>query len=169
MMQSEHTAPCPITSSSLSGLLWDTRPELAERELAALDTLVDHFRQGGKNWSPDIQKQLSRLILPLRDTLIRLHAAKAPYNSSIHDIVLEMQRLRKSYWAWTQEEWSEVICNSEGEFRRRFGASGNCRQYVMALAWLLCGFKRLEHCGTFYQYRLCLKVFGRQSTDFAVS
>jgi hypothetical protein len=63
----------------------------------------------------------------------------------------------------------EVICNSEEEFRRRFGASGNCRQYVMALAWLLCGFERLEHCGIFYQYRLCLKVFGRQSTDFAVS
>lgn len=31
-----------------------------------------------------------------------------------------MQRIRKTYWAWTQEEWLEVICNSEGEFRRRF-------------------------------------------------
>ena len=169
MMQSEHTAPCPTTSLSLPALLWDTRPEISESELAALDTLVDHFQQGGKNWSPDIQKRLSRLLLPLRDTLTKMHAAKAPYNSSIHDIVLEMQRIRKTYWAWTQEEWLEVICNSEGEFRRRFGARGNCRQYVIALAWLLCGFERLEHCGIFYQYRLCLKVFGRQSTDFAVS
>ncbi|HFG1052903.1 TPA: hypothetical protein ACGE1A_005712, partial [Klebsiella pneumoniae] len=69
MMQSEHTAPCPTTSLSLPDLLWDTRPEISESELAALDTLVDHFQQGGKNWSPDIQKRLSRLLLPLRDTL----------------------------------------------------------------------------------------------------
>lgn len=54
MMQSEHTAPCPTTSLSLPALLWDTRPEISESELAALDTLVDHFQQGGKNWSPDI-------------------------------------------------------------------------------------------------------------------
>lgn len=79
-----------------------------------------------------------------------------------------MQRLRKTYWAWTQSEWSEVICSTEGDFHQRFGASGNCRQYVMALAWLLCGFDRLESCGVFYQYRLCLKVFGRQHTDAAV-
>ncbi|EJF7405463.1 hypothetical protein NIP15_004746, partial [Salmonella enterica subsp. enterica serovar Schwarzengrund] len=97
MMQSEHTAPCPTTSLSLPALLWDTRPEISESELAALDTLVDHFQQGGKNWSPDIQKRLSRLLLPLRDTLTKMHAAKAPYNSSIHDIVLEMQRIRKTY------------------------------------------------------------------------
>lgn len=49
MMQSEHTAPCPTTSLSLPALLWDTRPEISESELAALDTLVDHFQQGGKN------------------------------------------------------------------------------------------------------------------------
>lgn len=35
-------------ASSLPDLLWDTRPEISESELAALDTLVDHFQQGGK-------------------------------------------------------------------------------------------------------------------------
>lgn len=98
-----------------------------------------------------------------------MHAARAPYNSAINDITLQMQRLRKTYWAWTQTEWSEVICSTEGEFHPKFGASGNCRQYVMALAWLLCGFARLDSCGVFYQYRLCLKIFGRQSTDSAVN
>ncbi|MDV5422785.1 hypothetical protein [Klebsiella pneumoniae] len=134
-----------------------------------MDILVDHFRLGGKNWPPFVLKRLSRLRLPLQDALIRMQAASAPYHSSIHDITLEMQRTRKTYWTWSMDEWSEVICGTEGEFRRRFGASGNCRQYVMALAWVLCGFDRLESCGVFYQYRLCLKVFGRHSTDDAVS
>ncbi|HHT0001575.1 TPA: tyrosine-type recombinase/integrase [Klebsiella quasipneumoniae subsp. quasipneumoniae] len=169
MMRSEQTAPCPAEALALSDNQWDTRPEFISGESEALDTLVGHFRQGGKNWPPFVLTRLSRLLLPLRDTLIRMHAARAPYNSAIHDITLEMQRTRKTYWAWTQAEWSEVICSTEGEFHRRFGASGNCRQYVMALAWLLCGFDRLESCGVFYQYRLCLKVFGRHSTDDAVS
>ncbi|WP_267436600.1 tyrosine-type recombinase/integrase [Erwinia psidii] len=169
MMRSEQTAPCPEAPLSFPDPLWDTRPEFSAGESEALDTLVSHFRQGGKHWPPYIQKQLSRLLLPLRDTLIGMHAAKAPYNSSIHDITLEMHRIPKTYWAWTQAEWSEVICSTEGEFHRRFGASGNCRQYVIALAWLLCGFDRLVSCGVFYQYRLCLKVFGRQYTDDAVS
>ncbi|HHG1423757.1 TPA: tyrosine-type recombinase/integrase [Klebsiella pneumoniae] len=169
MMRSEQTAPCPAEALALSDNQWDTRPEFISGESEALDTLVGHFRQGGKNWPPFVLTRLSRLLLPLRDTLIRMHAARAPYNSAIHDITLEMQRTRKTYWAWTQAEWSEVICSTEGEFHRRFGASGNCRQYVMALAWLLCGFDRLESCGVFYQYRLCLKVFGRQMTDNAVS
>ncbi|MDV5312341.1 hypothetical protein [Klebsiella pneumoniae] len=90
-----------------------------------------------------------------------------PYHSSIHDIT-EMQRTRKTYWTWSMDEWSEGIPVLEGEFRRRFGASGNCRQYVMALAWLR-GFDRLESCGVFYQYRLCLWAVSRHSTDDAVS
>ncbi|WP_084276350.1 tyrosine-type recombinase/integrase [Erwinia mallotivora] len=168
MMRSEQTAPCPEAPLSFPDPLWDTRPEFVAGEPEALDALVSHFRQGGKNWPPSVLKPLSRLLLPLRHTLIGMHAAKAPYNSSIHDITLEMHRTRKTYWAWSADEWSAVICRTEGEFRQRFGASGNCRQYVMALAWLLCGFGRLEYCGVFYQYRLCLKVFGRQATDDAV-
>lgn len=169
MMQSGQKAPCPVLPLSLPAPHWDTRHEFAAGEPEALDTLAGHFLQGGKNWPSYILNRLSRLLLPLRDTLIRMHAARAPHNAAIHDIILEMQRTRKTYWAWTQEEWSDIICISEGEFRRRFGASGNCRQYVMALAWLLCGFDRLNSCGVFYQYRLCLKVFGRRHTDDAVS
>ena len=79
-----------------------------------------------------------------------------------------MQRIGK-HTGLDTEEWLEVICNSEGEFRRRFGARGNCRQYVIALAWFICGFERLEHYGIFYQYRLCLKRFWPTGTDFTVS
>jgi hypothetical protein len=150
MMRSEPTAPCPAEALILSDNQWDTRPEFVSGELEAMDILVDHFRLGGKSWPPFILKRLSRLLRPLRDTLIRIQVASAPYHSSIHDITLGMQRTRKTYWALTQAEWSEVICSTEGEFHRRFGASRNCRQYVMALAWLLCGFDRLESCGVFY-------------------
>ncbi|MFH4214551.1 site-specific integrase, partial [Acinetobacter baumannii] len=39
---------------------------------------------------------------------------------------------------------------------------------AIALAWLLCDFGRLELIGRFFQYRLCLKVFGKEVTDKAI-
>lgn len=48
MMRSEQTAPCPAEALALSDNQWDTRPEFISGESEALDTLVGHFRQGGK-------------------------------------------------------------------------------------------------------------------------
>lgn len=116
------------------------RPEFISGEAEALDALVSHFRKGGKSLLHHILKRLSHLLLPLRDTLIRMHAARAPYNSAINDITLQMQRLRKTYWAWTQTEWSEVICSTEGEFHPKFGASGTLWHwhgfYVVLPGWI---------------------------------
>lgn len=168
MMKNEQAAPCSKTAIPPRNPLWDTRPEFQSGEYEALNLLAHHFHQGGKNWPRSTLISLSRLLIPLRDTLTKMAAAKGPLNSAIHNIVLEMYRTRKTYWAWTQQEWLDVVCSSEGEFHKKYGASGNCRQYVIALAWLLCRFDRLEYCGVFYQYRLCLKVFGRKITDRAV-
>lgn len=89
MMRSEPTAPCPAEALTLSDNQWDTRPEFVSGELEAMDILVDHFRLGGKNWPSFILKRLTRLLRPLRDTLIRIQAASAPYHSPIHDITLD--------------------------------------------------------------------------------
>lgn len=52
-----------------------------------------------------------------------------------------------------------------GEFHKRYGCHGNCRQYVIAIAYRLGNFDSLEQIGTFFQYRLALKVFGRKEVD----
>jgi hypothetical protein len=62
MMRSEQTAPCPAEALALSDNQWDTRPEFVSGESEALDTLVGHFRQGGKNWPPFVLTRLSRLL-----------------------------------------------------------------------------------------------------------
>ena len=78
MMQSEHTAPCPTTSLSLPALLWDTRPEISESELAALDTLVDHFQQGGKTGHLIYKKTAFPPSFTTTRHANKMHAAKAP-------------------------------------------------------------------------------------------
>ena len=149
---------------------WDCSPELQPIERDTLIKLAQYVVGRHKqNWSNCVRQRLSRLIIPLRAALKWMNAASTTTNSAIHDIILEMHRLEKNYWSWTQDDWLEVLCSSEEVFRKKYGSCGNCRQYVLAIAWLLCGFNRLEAAGCFYHYRLSVKVFGRPATEAAVN
>ncbi|HAU3157596.1 TPA: hypothetical protein JDD75_000108 [Salmonella enterica subsp. houtenae] len=118
-MKADSAAPCPWTTAEWRpGEAWDCQPGLRSTEKEALKRLSDYFAGGGKsNWPLIVRAGLARLILPLRETLDWMNAAKAPANSAVHDILVEMHRLGKSYWDWTQEEWLDVMCTSEGAFR----------------------------------------------------
>lgn len=94
--------------------------------------LTGHFCQGSENWLPSVLKQLSRFLLPLRDTLIRIQVASAPYNPVIHDMTLEMQRTQKTYWARTMDIWSVFICSTASALR-----SLAARRQTMPLSGLM--------------------------------
>lgn len=171
VMKTEYCAPAPTDHDVWQpDPGWDCSPELQPIERDTLVNLTQYvIGRNRQNWSNCVRQRLSRLILPLRAALKWMNAASTTTNSAIHDIILEMHRLEKTYWSWTQEDWLEVLCSSEKEFRKKYGSCGNCRQYVLALAWLLCGFNRFECAGCFYHYRLSVKVFGRPATDSAIN
>ena len=162
-MKTEYDAPAPFDYEVWQpDPDWDCSPELQPIERDTLIKLAQYVVGRHKqNWSNCVRQRLSRLIIPLRAALKWMNAASTTTNSAIHDIILEMHRLEKNYWSWTQDDWLEVLCSSEEVFRKKYGSCGNCRQYVLAIAWLLCGFNRLEAAGCFYHYRLSVKVFGR--------
>lgn len=145
----------------------DRSPELSKCEHGALDILERIFAQPHGQRPKTVYSDLQRLLLPLEAALDRIKAAPAPRNSAIRVITQELILRRRAYWAWSQDEWKDVLGATEGAFHKRNGCHGNCRQYVMALAYRLGGFDRLEDVGTFYQYRLALKVFGRREVDAA--
>ncbi|QVQ38660.1 tyrosine-type recombinase/integrase (plasmid) [Pseudochrobactrum algeriensis] len=145
----------------------DRSPELSEREHGALDILVQLFGQPHGQRSKNVYSDLLRLLLPLEAALDDIKAAPAPRNSAIRVMTQELIMRRRAYWAWSQDEWKDVLGSTEGTFHKRNGCHGNCRQYVMAIAYRLGGFDRLEDVGTFNQYRMALKVFGRKEVDAA--
>lgn len=145
----------------------DRTPELLGRERAALDVLAGSFAQRHCRWPKAVRADLGRLLLPIKAALDRMDAAPAPRNSAIRVVAQELIARRRPWWGWSQEDWIDVLCPTEGAFRARNGCHGNCRQYVVALAYRLGGFDRLEEIGTFFQYRLALKVFGREAVDAA--
>lgn len=138
---------------------------LSRLEHAALDALEHQFARRHAQWQKTIRADLERLRSPLEAALSRMNAASAPRNSTIRVMMQELIKRRHAYWEWSQDEWQDVLAPSEGEFHKRYGCHGNCRQYVVAIAYCLGNFDRLEQVGTFFQYRLALKVFGRREVD----
>lgn len=161
----------PDDLAPLSNTFWkfalpiDRSSELSEREHEALDVLEGLFAHRHRQKPKYVRDNLQRLLSPLEAALDHMLAASAPRNSGIRVMTQELIRRRRAYWAWSQDEWQDVLAPSEGAFHQRNGCHGNCRQYVMALAYRFGDFDRLEKVGTFYQYRLAIKVFGRKEVD----
>jgi integrase len=150
--------------------MWDRTPALAADEQAAFAALSSWYKNGSRGrWPLAISKNLRRLTQPVCDELDWMHVASVPRNSSLRVMMMEMIQRRTSFWDWSDQDWIDVLKPSEGAFKLRNGCHGNCRQYVMALAYRLGRFDRLEEIGTFFQYRLAIKVFGREPVDVAAS
>lgn len=147
---------------------WDRSPILSVSEHAALQVLGARFADHHRQWPAGFRAALARLLSPVYTMLDRVHAAQAPRNAVVHIVVAQMHRGSVAYWGWSGDQWLDVLCSSEAAFKERHGGSGNCRQYVIAMAYLLCGFDRLNEIGRFFQYRLAIKVFGREAVDHAV-
>lgn len=168
-MSMKADAVAPANAAPVEPLpAWDRTPDLSASEHAALHVLGTHFANHQRQWPAGSREALTRLLSPLFTVLDRMHAAQAPRNAAVHILVAEMHRLNIAYWGWSGDQWLDVLCSSEAAFKDRYGGSSNCRQYVIAIAYLLCGFDRLAEIGRYFQYRLAIKVFGRDAVDDAV-
>ena len=141
---------------------------LTPAERQALADLNKRFDAGHKPWPAQISAALKQLLQPVYDGLEIIKAARTPRNSLVHLLAQEMHRRQKPYWAWMEDEWLEVLCPTEREFHLRHKWSGNCRQYAVAVSYMLCGFSKINEIGTFFQSRLAIKVFGRETAEAAV-
>jgi hypothetical protein len=163
-------AGAPANAEPIESLAtWDRSPALSANEHAALEVLGTRFSDHQRQWPAWPHTALARLLEPLYIVLDRTHAAKVPRNAVVHVVVSEMYRRRVAYWGWSGGQWLDVLCGSEAAFKDRYGGSSNCRQYVIAVAYILCGFDRLSEIGRFFQYRLAVKVFGREAVDHAAN
>ena len=157
-------APFPLADER-----FDRTTELSVPECAALALLDRTFEAGSPIWPPGTPEAISRLTTPLRTTLDWLRTPKSTQYAVIHLLVREMHRRGRVYWGWSGDEWIETLCADFPSFRLRHGPGGKCRQDVLAIAYLLCGFDRLAEIGRFLRYHLAVKVFGRAAVDEATS
>lgn len=148
--------------------LYDRSPLLSEAEEIQLGLLLQRFEDKHSHWPEQARKALERLVRPIQDALDITHADKTARSCIVCLLLREMYRRRTSFWAWTQEVWLEILCTDLASFQRSHRGPTQCRQLVIALSYLLCGFSRLHALGQVTQTSLASKIFGRPALDAAV-
>ncbi len=161
-------APLPSSEGN-----FDRTPALSASERATLALLFRCFENNSPAWPRGARAEIERLTTPLSITLDWLRTPQSTQYAIIRVLIREMHRRGRAHWGWSGDEWVETLCADFPSFRARHGPGGTCRQHVLALAYLLCGFDRLAEIGRFLRYHLAIKVFGRaavdQATDWVLS
>jgi len=150
---------------------YDQRAELTDAERHALGELGPKDlripRRTAAGW-----RALSRPVEPLdaaRDCLrhgedIRFRRAGA---HAVAIILGTCTRTRRSYWAWTAQDWAQLCGSSAETFiaAQTWPTETTVRPFVVALGYLLAGFDDFHHLGTFNRLHLASLVFGPQAVE----
>jgi len=157
--------PQPAWAWPLDLAAYDRSGELNDAEMSALDEVLR-----GKCWQAirlEKSSELSRLSRPVADALA-LTGADPPIRRGVMKLMVrETKRRGKAFWAWSREEWIEILSDTY-TFHRRHGVFTICRQYVLAVGYLLKCFNDVSALGSFNRQRLANKVFGKGRVNASV-
>ena len=121
--------------------LYDRTPSLSEQECLELDRRfgTTHIPPRKETWGV-----LQRLLQPLYDVLMHIDEPRPIRSDVIRVMAIEMHRRRVSFWAWTSEEWRDIIGPDRANFAQRYGwqrtshSAGAPRQLLPFLAYVFC-------------------------------
>lgn len=154
---------------------YDRSAELGAAEREHMGRLVARFAAGGRGWHKEARPALARLLRPLHDVLDHLGATTAEKrNYTMRTTVVcllirAMHRHDRSFWAFSPEDWHEMLGGDYYAYVRRHGVTANARQQLVAVAYLLCGFGGLHALGRLAHHALAEKVFGADAVNAAVA
>ncbi|WP_406277072.1 hypothetical protein OH799_07465 [Nocardia sp. NBC_00881] len=157
------TAAAPVWPWPIDLDRYDRRPELTDREHAALDALDWQVRRRRGYDRDRVEWQvISRLMAPLDDAraALRWCPDTQAHRRSVTDAVgLVLRRCLEdgtSYWAWSAEDWLRLIGTGHMEFENAWPGwiDGTVRPYVAAHAYTLGGFTDFHRIGKFFRRSL---------------
>ncbi len=160
MKKEETISPTlPTWSWPIDVKQYDRFAGLRPAEAAALKEYARNYTAATHEKPPGFYTTVQRLIRPLEDVLA--HTALRLRNREFVVLYLlrEMSRRGRSFWGWSEEEWIETINARRQE-----------QQHVIAIAYLLCSFTRLEAVGGVHLVYVALarKVFGGERIEAAM-
>jgi len=133
---------------------------LSESELRELDRIMQ------RRVLPQVLPfPLEQLLLPVQEALEASHANPRMRLDARRVLLLEMHKLRRPFWSWTAEEWSEILSETAVAFAQRYPGAPTCRQQMLTVAYLLCGFSDFHKLGAFLRKTLADITFGAQRME----
>src|SRR5258708_26067072 len=120
---------------------YDRSPDLNEAERAELEWLMNRQQFQLRPYSKLL---LHRLLLPLEDVFAMTHLHPHICGETLRVMAMEMYYRGKTFWAWQDAEWIEIIGSSTTAFSARYGRTYGGRQLhparreIPVIAYLLC-------------------------------
>jgi integrase len=148
---------CPIDLSKYERSL-----VFSEQELLALEEVMK-----GTWKNPSLPSPLQRFMVPIDEALTLSDANQARCRAARKILLNEMQRRQTPLWAWTHDAWAETLCGSGDAFMQRYSSTALCRQQLLVVAYLLCGFSDFHLVGCIKRDMLASTIFGRTRIETA--
>lgn len=145
--------------------LYDQNPILSQSEQLELERILPNLELGRKYKIQTTSRNLDRLLKPIIDVLryTNIPILDISGYSLLKLLLAEMYHREVSVWGLKETDWNDIICaNSTIFFLRYPKAERSCRQYLMAIGYLLGGFKDIFAIGTFQKPSFAEKVFGKE-------
>lgn len=158
--------PAPVWTWPVDPQSYDRAAELSPAEREHMGRLVRRFAAGGRGWHKTARPALARLLAPLHNTLDHIGATTTEKrNNTVRTTVIcllirAMYRHDRSFWDFSEEQWTEIFGGDYYAYVAHHGVTANARQQLIAVAYLLCGFDRLDGLGRLSFHALAAKIFG---------
>jgi integrase len=132
---------------------YDRSSALTAAEEEMLTRYAEAYRFYRYGRTMDFGQTLDRLVKPLNDALTYTGIRTYFRKYVLLFFLREMAERRRSFWAWTTDEWIDLIDRQKTEY-----------QHIVAVAYLLCGFSDLHRLSKNHIIYVVLarKVFGRE-------
>ncbi len=169
MDQAHHQLAGTPTPWLLDLTRYDRSPDLRPAEAGAIAAIMQRqgVRTGG--WPSGARAALARLMAPLDDVLAYVAAPRTTRAAVIRRLLQVMAARQASYWAWTEADWLEVLDPSGPDGRAQPVGANDYRQYLLAVAYLLCGWTELPALvRVFAAVPFATKIFGAAAVEQAV-
>lgn len=154
-------APQEVWSWPVNPKVYDQRGELQKNESAALEYLVSRQLYG--HFLGRVRRDLERLTQPVLDVVAATGTPKQSGGGAMGALILEMHLRRTSYWAWSREEWIEILRPTGRDFTARYTwTTRHARHALVTSTYLLGLFDDFRALGIIDRTALACRIFGRQ-------
>src|SRR5579863_4866062 len=154
---------------------YDRRADLTPEEDRALSRLA-HLKKSAPVFAERTrviplspEAPLFRLLQPIYAVWEVTGVSGQECTDALAVLIREMRQRQQTYWAWTQEDWRDMLGTTHTAFRQRSGKDRNCRRVLLLVGYVLCGFTDIRLLSLCRLPALATCVFGAESTQAALS
>ncbi len=136
---------------------YDRTHQLSSIEESVLESYLSKRKTPEQAVSIHANIDLTRLRHPIHAALDVTEAAPSSRRAVVRFLMSEMYLRHSTFWAWPSTDWITLLHNNNVALRSPL--PGDCRQHLIAIAYLLCDFVAIDELGPFSRASLANKVF----------